>query len=113
MLETKVILGADSGSERRFEDVVVCGHPFVNAIAGHRDTFFRSLREIRPNDRLRFRTPIEILEYEVDSTEVVDPDDIEVLRETADAELTLVTCYPFNYIGAAPKRFIVHARQRD
>jgi len=65
-------------------------------IAAHRDTFFRSLREIRPNDLLRFRTPIGIFEYGVDSTEVVDPDDIEVLRETADAELTLVTCYPFN-----------------
>jgi len=82
-------------------------------IAAHRDTFFRSLREIRPNDRLSFRTPSGILEYGVDSTEVVDPDDIEVLRKTADAELTLVTCYPFNYIGTAPKRFIVHARQRE
>jgi sortase A len=82
-------------------------------IAAHRDTFFRSLREIRPNDRLSFRTPIGIVEYGVDSTEVVDPDDIEVLRKTADAELTLVTCYPFNYIGPAPRRFIVHARQRN
>ena len=112
-----VLEGSDSGILD-----VAAGHipgtalPGTNGnvgIAAHRDTFFHSLREIRPNDRLRFRTPIGILEYGVDSTEVVDPDDIEVLRETADAELTLVTCYPFNYIGTAPKRFIVHARQRN
>jgi sortase A len=49
----------------------------------------------------------------VESTEVVDPENVEVLCPTVDAELTLVTCYPFSYIGAAPKRFIVHARQRN
>jgi LPXTG-site transpeptidase (sortase) family protein len=80
-------------------------------IAAHRDTFFRSLREIRPNDRLTFTTPIRTFEYGVESTEVVDPENVGVLGPTVDAELTLVTCYPFNYIGAAPKRFIVHARQ--
>jgi sortase A len=80
-------------------------------IAAHRDTFFRSVQKIRPNDRLSFKTPVGIFEYGVVGTEVVEPKDIAVLRETADAELTLVTCYPFNYIGAAPKRFIVHARQ--
>lgn len=82
-------------------------------IAAHRDTFFRSLRAIRPNDRLTFTTPIRTFEYGVESTEVVDPKNVGVLGPTADAELTLVTCYPFNYIGAAPKRFIVHARQRN
>lgn len=82
-------------------------------IAAHRDTFFRSLREIRPNDRLTLTTPIRTFEYGVESTEVVDPKNVGVLVPTADAELTLVTCYPFNYIGAAPKRFIVHARQRN
>lgn len=80
-------------------------------IAAHRDTFFRSLREIRANDRLTFTTPIRTFEYEVESTEVVDPKNVGVLGTTADAELTLVTCYPFNYIGPAPRRFIVHARQ--
>jgi sortase A len=82
-------------------------------IAAHRDTFFRSLREIRPNDRLTLTTSIRTFEYGVESTEVVDPKNVGVLGPTADAELTLVTCYPFNYIGAAPKRFIVHARQRN
>lgn len=82
-------------------------------IAAHRDTFFRSLRNIRPDDRLSFRTPAGIFEYTVANTEVVEPNDVEVLRQTPDSELTLVTCYPFDYIGAAPKRFIVHARQQN
>jgi sortase A len=80
-------------------------------IAAHRDTFFRSLREIRTQDRLSFKTPAASFEYEVESTEVVEPSDTEVLHQAAGQELTLVTCYPFNYIGSAPKRFIVHARQ--
>ena len=80
-------------------------------IAAHRDTFFRSLREIRAEDRLRLKTPDGIFQYAVESTEVVEPSNTEVLRQTAGQELTLVTCYPFNYIGSAPKRFIVHARQ--
>jgi sortase A len=80
-------------------------------IAAHRDTFFRSLREIRAQDRLSFKTPAAIFQYAVESTEVVEPSDTRVLRQAAGQELTLVTCYPFNYIGSAPKRFIVHARQ--
>ena len=82
-------------------------------IAAHRDTFFRSLREIRVQDRLSFRTPAGIFQYAVESTEVVEPSDTGVLRQNTGEELTLVTCYPFNYIGSAPKRFIVHARQRN
>lgn len=82
-------------------------------IAAHRDTFFRSLREIRVRDRLSFKTPAGIFQYAVESTEVVEPSDAGVLRQNAGEELTLVTCYPFNYIGSAPKRFIVHARQRN
>jgi sortase A len=80
-------------------------------IAAHRDTFFRSLREIRAEDRLSFKMPAGIFQYAVESTEVVEPSDTGVLRQNAGQELTLVTCYPFNYIGSAPKRFIVHARQ--
>ena len=83
------------------------------AIAAHRDTFFRSLQEIRPQDRLSFETSVASFEYAVESTEVVEPSDTGVLRPTAGEELTLITCYPFNYIGNAPKRFIVHARQRN
>ena len=53
-----------------------------------------------------------VFRYRVDSMEIVDPNDVQVLNRTKDPELTLVTCYPFYYVGSAPKRFIVHARQQ-
>jgi sortase A len=81
------------------------------AIAAHRDTFFRALGEIRANDIINLQTVNGNYQYKVESTEIVGPRDVEVLRRTTQPELTLVTCYPFYYIGPAPKRFIVHARQ--
>jgi len=78
-------------------------------IAAHRDTFFRPLRQIRPNDTLTLTTPLRVYQYRVDSTEIVSSKYVQVLYPTRDRELTLVTCYPFYYIGPAPKRFIVHA----
>lgn len=80
-------------------------------IAAHRDTFFRPLRHIQPNDRILLTTLQGAFEYSVESTEIVSPSDTAVLDSTGGPELTLVTCYPFYYIGAAPKRFIVHARK--
>jgi sortase A len=79
------------------------------ALAGHRDTFFRPLRQIRINDQISMDTGTQTLHYRVTSTEVVDPHDIAVLKSHDRNELTLVTCYPFSYIGPAPKRYIVHA----
>jgi len=81
-------------------------------IAAHRDTFFRPVREIRPDDMITLTTSHGVFQYRVDGTEIVDPDDLQVLHRTQDTELTLVTCYPFYYVGSAPKRFIVHARQQ-
>ena len=81
-------------------------------IAAHRDTFFRPVREIRPNDIITLTTFRGVFQYRVDGTEIVDPHNVQVLHRTQDAELTLVTCYPFYYVGSAPKRFIVHARQQ-
>lgn len=81
-------------------------------IAGHRDTFFRPLRLIRPNDTITLSTLEGAYRYRVISTEVVTPGDIQVLRPTTSDVLTLVTCFPFYYVGSAPKRFIVRA-QRD
>ncbi|HEU4939040.1 MAG TPA: class D sortase [Vicinamibacterales bacterium] len=78
-------------------------------LAGHRDTFFRGLKGIRAGDRIRMTTANGILEYTVRDTRVVDPDDVSVLRSTGRPTLTLVTCYPFYYIGSAPRRFIVQA----
>jgi sortase A len=78
-------------------------------LAGHRDTFFRRLRDIRAADVIRVVTPTGTFAFKVDTTQVVNPKDTWVLNHTATPTLTLVTCYPFTYVGSAPKRFIVHA----
>lgn len=80
-------------------------------IAAHRDTFFRSLRRIQRNDLVIFRVAQGDYRYRVDFTKVVFPETIQVLNPTTNDSLTLVTCYPFDYIGAAPKRFIVRAER--
>jgi sortase A len=79
-------------------------------LAAHRDTFFRRLGDVRPGDRVELVTPHGTFVYHVDGTTVVDPSDVWVLGPTEHAALTLVTCYPFSYIGSAPQRFIVRAR---
>ena len=86
------------------------GGPGNMGLAGHRDTFFRRLREINPGDVIRLVAVEGTFTYVVDSTQIVDPDDLWVLDPTPDPSLTLVTCYPFTYLGAAPERFIVRAR---
>jgi sortase A len=78
-------------------------------LAGHRDTFFRGLRNVRAGDRIIVTTPQSVLQYEVRSMRIVEPTEVSVLAPTPRSTLTLVTCYPFNYIGAAPKRFVVQA----
>jgi sortase A len=80
-------------------------------LAGHRDSFFRQLRNVHTNDRIALRTLNGEYDYVVDSITVVMPDDMQVLAPTAGNVLTLVTCYPFNYVGHAPRRYIVRARQ--
>ena len=79
------------------------------AIAGHRDTFFRSLRNIHKNDEITLTTLNGFYRYRVDSTKIVDPKESDVLDESDDAVLTLITCYPFYFVGSAPQRFIVRA----
>jgi sortase A len=83
-----------------------------STLAGHRDTYFRQLRNIQPTDNIQIQTSSREFIYTVDWTKVVSPDETSVLKPSQDARstLTLVTCYPFYYIGPAPKRFIVHAR---
>jgi sortase A len=80
------------------------------AIAGHRDTFFRPLRNIRENDEITLTTLDGSYRYRVESTRVVGPEDTTVLDDSDEAILTLVTCYPFNFVGSAPRRFIVRAQ---
>lgn len=79
------------------------------AFAAHRDTFFRPLRHVALGDVVTVSTPRGSYRYRVTSTRVVNPDDVSVLDPTSDATLTLVTCYPFSYVGSAPYRFIVRA----
>ena len=79
-------------------------------LAAHRDTFFRRLGEIRMNDEVRLVTPEGTFTYRVDGTQIVEPTDTWVLSPTKEPALTLVTCYPFRYIGSAPQRFIVRAQ---
>ena len=81
------------------------------ALAGHRDTFFRGLRNIHKDDEITLTTLHGTYSYRVDSTQVVEPQDVNVLAATADDLLTLVTCYPFYFVGPAPKRFIVRAHR--
>ena len=78
-------------------------------IAAHRDTTFRALRFIRPGDHIVITTPRGIYDYRVTGTTIVLPTAVQVLDPTPNRSLTLVTCYPFYYVGHAPKRFIVHA----
>ncbi|HEX7613761.1 MAG TPA: class D sortase [Thermoanaerobaculia bacterium] len=79
------------------------------ALAGHRDSFFGALKHIRVDDTIRIRTAGHRYEYRVDSTAVVAPEATQILDPTGDAVLTLVTCYPFGWVGHAPNRFIVRA----
>ena len=80
-------------------------------LAGHRDTFFRPLKDIREGDRITVATAERDFEYVVESTSVVKPTDIGVIRPTGGRTLTLITCFPFYYVGSAPNRFIVFARE--
>jgi sortase A len=81
------------------------------ALAGHRDTVFRALKGIAAGDVIEIATPEGTARYSVEHTTIVTPDDLSVLEPAGGSTLTLVTCYPFNYIGSAPKRFIVRARE--
>jgi sortase A len=82
-------------------------------LAAHRDTFFRRLGEIRVNDQVRLVTRDGTFTYRVEGTRIVDPRDLWVLDQTKEPALTLITCYPFRYIGSAPQRFIVRAQLID
>jgi sortase A len=105
--------GADVRTLRRavghVPSTALPGRPGNAAFAGHRDTFFRPLKDVRIGDEVLVTTPERRYRYIVRETQVVKPSDVWVLDPTPDPSLTLVTCYPFNYFGAAPRRFIVRA----
>jgi len=88
------------------------GDPGNSGIAGHRDTFFRELKEIHVNDEIQLQTATGLFRYQVDWVKVVGSHDTSVLGASgAESTLTLVTCYPFYFVGPAPNRFVVHARK--
>jgi sortase A len=91
------------------EDTPFPGEPGNIGIAGHRDTVFRPLRRIKVGDPLTLTAAGRTYRYTVTRTLIVGPDDVYVLDPTKQPTLTLVTCYPFEFIGHAPKRFIVQA----
>lgn len=107
--------GADSGTLRKaighIPGTALPGKTGNVALAGHRDTFFRALRNIEKDDAIDFETDTGTFRYEVESTKIVSPRDVSVLSASNGRTLTLVTCYPFYYVGSAPKRFIVRAVQ--
>ncbi len=87
------------------------GQPGNVGLAGHRDTFFLPLKDLRIKDEVQLSTMKGNFNYEVESLRVVEPDNVGVLAPSGENVLTLVTCYPFYFVGPAPKRWIVTARQ--
>ena len=88
------------------------GEPGNAVLAGHRDTFFRPLRGVRIGDEVVMRLPEGDIVFDVTDTALVEPDAVWVMNDTASSVLTLVTCYPFDYVGPAPLRFVVRAVRR-
>jgi sortase A len=116
-LSVMVVEGDDGGDLKRaaghIPGTALPGQPGNTGIAAHRDTYFRPLRSIRLGDTIDLDTLRGNYQYRVVSTKIVTPEDNQVLSPTAKQTLTLVTCYPFYYVGPAPNRFIVQAQRTD
>jgi sortase A len=114
-LSTPVIEGDDDGVLKRsvghLPDTPMPWEGGNSAIAGHRDGLFRPLKQVKVGDEIRFRTTRGEFRYRVTRTAIVAPDDLSVLEPQASPALTLITCYPFSYVGPAPKRFVIHAER--
>lgn len=115
-LSVAVLQGTDAKVLRlgagHIEGTPLPGEPGNSGVAGHRDTFFRSLKDVHKDDEILMQTATGLLRYEVDWVKIVAPDDTSVLHSVdEESSLTLVTCYPFYLVGPAPKRFVVHARK--
>jgi sortase A len=112
-LEVSVLPGTDDRTLDRavghIDDTALPGAEGNSGIAGHRDGFFRGLKDITEGDVIELETTKGKEVYRVERTWIVDPEDVSVLDPTPTRALTLVTCYPFYYVGPAPRRFIVRA----
>jgi len=113
-MSTAVLEGSDDATLRRgaghIEDTPFPGSAGNVGIAGHRDTVFRPLRNILVGDPLDLTTADRVFRYRITKTLIVGPDDVYVLDPTDRPTMTLVTCYPFEFVGHAPRRFIVQAQ---
>ncbi len=87
------------------------GQPGNAVLAGHRDTYFSGLGDLKAGDLVSFKSPTATYSYRVEFARVVEPDDDSVLSASKEGTLTLITCYPFHYIGSAPQRYVVTARE--
>jgi len=112
-LEVPVLEGSDDATLNRgvghIEDTALPGTDGNSGIAGHRDGFFRGLKDVGVGDAIELEMLNERLVYRIERTLIVDPEDVWVLDPTPSRSLTLVTCYPFYFVGSAPKRYIVRA----
>ena len=93
----------------RIEDTALPGTPGNVGIAAHRDGYFRVLKDIKQGDTLVLDTPVATEQFRVQWIKITTPDDVSVIDPTPTPAVTLVGCYPFYHVGAAPKRFIVRA----
>jgi sortase A len=114
-ISVMVVEGTSQRTLRRaaghIQGTAMPGEPGNVGISAHRDTFFRPLRNVRSNDIVTLTTPGGEYRYRVVGTKVVEPSDVAVLNPDGNQILTLVTCYPFYFVGAAPGRFIVRAER--
>jgi sortase A len=95
----------------RIEGTAHIGAPGNVGIAAHRDGFFRALKDVRVGDTLVLEHAAATDSYRIVATSIVDPTDVSVLEPTDTGTVTLVTCYPFYYVGSAPRRYIVRAQR--
>jgi sortase A len=112
-IEVPVLEGTDDWTLNRaaghIADTAAPGEDGNSGIAAHRDGFFRALKDARVGDVLELETRRGALTYRVDSIWVVQPEDVSVLDPTPRSAITLVTCFPFYFVGSAPQRYIVRA----
>ena len=116
-VSTPVVRGDDDATLKlaagHLPDTPAPWEPGNSAIAGHRDGLFRPLKDIRVGDDVFLRTTRGDLRYRVRDMKIVTPDDLSVLEQTTAPTLTLITCYPFYFVGSAPKRFVIRADRVD
>lgn len=113
-LDAIVVEGASrkklSEGPGHMKETATPGEPGNAVITGHRDTFFRHIYELKNGDDILIRRAGQVFRYQVTGKKIVMPDDVGVLKQTEDPQLTLITCYPTYYIGPAPKRLVVFSK---